>query len=376
MKLRVRGKAYNVKKPIVGRITFDDKCTSSDSILIGSVFSINRHLAVLQSSETPSVKNTKQKIVYNLPYVDHLQTDDIVSITSDGLVKTMIRAEANHSYLLVTERCNSNCLMCSQPPKDKDDIDYLFNVNTKVISLLPKDMKEIGITGGEPTLLGEKFYLMMKQIKTHLPDTAVHVLTNGRTFAWESTVLKLSEVRNSKAMYGIPLYSDIPKKHDYIVQAKDAFNQTIKGIYNLGKHNHRIEIRIVLHKLTTERLIKLSEYIYRNIPFVEQVCFMGLEFTGYTPFNSTKLWVDPYEYMDTLRESVLFLDRHNIKVKIYNLQLCLLPKELWSFSVKSISDWKNIYFKECQNCKALDQCGGLFESHMKKHSNHIKAIKK
>jgi hypothetical protein len=40
-------------------------------------------------------------------------------------------------------------------------------------------------------------------------------------------------------------------------------------------------------------LTRLAKYIYKNLPFVEHVTFMGLEFIGYTPHNIDKLWIDP-----------------------------------------------------------------------------------
>ena len=376
MKLRVKGRPYNIRKPLVGIVTTDLKSSDKKKILISNDFlNSNNFLAQLTTNDILLNKKTKKSIIYALPYLNHLKDGDIIAIGQDGNIKTMYRHGANINFLLVTERCNSNCLMCSQPPKNKDDISYLYNINKKVISLLPKNLPELGITGGEPTLLGKYFFNLLSQIKIDLPQTETHVLTNGRSFAWEEMAKKTYQTDNKKVMYGIPLYSDDFQTHDYIVQAKDAFSQTILGIYNLEKYKLRTEIRIVLHKLTIPRLIKLAKYIYMNLPFVEQVCFMGLEYTGYTPFNSKKLWIDPIEYMSQLNEAVQYLDSHKIKVNIYNLQLCILPKSLWKFSRKSISDWKNIYFDECKNCDELKNCGGLFTSHLKKHSEFIKSIK-
>ena len=175
-------------------------------------------------------------------------------------------------------------------------------------------------------------------------------------------------------MFGIPLYSDFYQDHDYIVQAKDAFHQTILGIHNLERYNQRVEIRIVLHKQSIPRLRKLSEYIYKNLPFVEHVAFMGLEFIGYTPYNIEKLWIDPYEYQYTLADSVEYLSSKGLNVSIYNTPLCLLPKTSWEFARKSISDWKNDYMEECMKCSVKEQCGGFFSWNLKKSSEYIKSI--
>ena len=57
--------------------------------------------------------------------------------------------------------------------------------------------------------------------------------------------------------------------------------------------------------------------------------------------------------------------------KIYNAQLCVLPREIREFAVCSISDWKDTYLPECVECDLRTQCGGLFAANQKYHSNYI-----
>ena len=59
---------------------------------------------------------------------------------------------------------------------------------------------------------------------------------------------------------------------------------------------------------------------------------------------------------------------------IYNHQLCLIPRAIWPWTVRSISDWKNEYHPECVNCSVKDGCGGSFFSAEYKVSENIKAI--
>jgi len=299
---------------------------------------------------------------------------DIVAIGDNGNIRTIYRVNSNQNSLLVTERCNSNCLMCSQPPKDKDDIEYLHNIHKQLIPLIPKNCIELGITGGEPTVLGQKLFELLEIIKSELPTTEIHMLTNGRSFSINALAEKLGRVNNPRLMLGIPLYSDYYQIHDYVVQAKNAFYQTMMGIYNLKRYNIRIEIRIVLHKITIPRLVKLAKYIYKNLAFVDHVAFMGLEITGFTLANLEDLWIEPKDYIPELQEAVEFLGKRGMNVSIYNTPLCILPREVWQYARKSISDWKNIYFDECSKCTMLDKCGGLFASAVKRHSEHIKAF--
>lgn len=368
--LKARGKAVNIDTPIV-RVISRIETTKEGPVAICND-SIESTSAILTSEKNPN-EGLNQPFIKALNRLDHLSIGDVVAMHPNGLVETLFRHDSPHNALFITDRCNSNCLMCSQPPKDRDDLDYLYNINLQLVPRLPKNMAELGITGGEPTLLGDRLYGLLGIIKETLPETEVHMLTNGRIFAWKEWSNRLAKVDLKRLMLGIPLYSDYPSHHDFVVQSKDAFSQTMLGLYNLARANQRIELRIVLHKETYQRLPQLSKFIFKNLPFVEHIAFMGLEYTGYTPFNDSLLWIDPSDYVGELSEAVEYLHDFGMNVSIYNLQHCLIPQHLWQFSRNSISDWKRTYLDECQSCSKLNECGGVFAT-SKKYSSKIKAI--
>jgi His-Xaa-Ser system radical SAM maturase HxsC len=159
-----------------------------------------------------------------------------------------------------------------------------------------------------------------------------------------------------------------------VVQSKGAFEETVRGIINLGEAGARVEIRVVVHKQTAPALPEIAEYIARNLPFVEQVALMGLEMIGFARANMADVWVDPAEYREELREAVALLSRRGVRTLIYNHQLCLIDRELWPFAVRSISDWKNEYHPECSDCSVRERCGGFFFSAKYRHSENIKAV--
>jgi His-Xaa-Ser system radical SAM maturase HxsC len=260
--------------------------------------------------------------------------------------------------------------MCSQPPRKIDDSSRV-NLLLKTIDLMDPNTKDLGITGGEPTLLGEGFLSLIRRSKEKVPDAALHVLTNGRLFTQRSFAGQLAQIRHPNLMLGIPLYSDLDFQHDYVVQAQGAFDETILGLYNLAEVSVPIEIRVVIHKQTYSRLARLAEYIVRNFPFVAHIALMGLENTGFTRPNIDKLWIDPVDYQRELKQAteILFLAGQN--VSIYNHQLCVLESSLWQFAVKSISDWKNIYLHQCAPCSLKNQCGGFFQTSLDHHSRAI-----
>ena len=132
----------------------------------------------------------------------------------------------------------------------------------------------------------------------------------------------------------------------------------------------------MLHKQTVGRLVQLSEFIARNLLFVDHVALMGLEITGFTRANLSQLWIDQLEYKDELSEAVHILEASGVKVSVYNHQLCLVNSDIRNAYRKSISDWKNEYLDECRICSRQDECGGLFSSAKQfKFSPHIKAFR-
>ncbi len=283
MLLKTKGIPIHINSPLVGRVTYGHSCNYEFLI---TDHPVNPGHQSFKGIITPaSIQNSLLNVptIHSVQEIAHLNEGDIIVMNTDGIVNTLYRVNSPHNFLLFTERCNSNCLMCSQPPKDRDDTTYLYELHTQTIPLIPKDCQELGITGGEPTLLGHRFYDILSKIQAYLPDTDVHCLTNGRSFAWKNMATRLGKMDFSRLMLGIPLYSDHAQQHNYIVQAKDAFEQTIRGLYHLAEQRVRVELRIVLHQQTIPRLYQLSKFIYKNLPFVEHVTFMGLENQGYTP---------------------------------------------------------------------------------------------
>jgi His-Xaa-Ser system radical SAM maturase HxsC len=248
------------------------------------------------------------------------------------------------------------------------------SLNMKVISLMDKNTEYLGLTGGEPTLLKDDLIKIIRECKHKLPKTTIALLTNGILLDDFDYIKELVSINHPNIIFQIPLYADNDTEHNNIMQS-NSFYRTIKGIHNLALFNQKIEIRTVVHALNYRRLAKLSEFIYRNFPFVYHIAFMGLELEEKAKENINLLWIDPYEYRDKLRQAIMTLHRAHLNVSIYNHQLCILPEELWKYSEKSISIWKNEYLNICSNCDVKDRCGGLFRSCMVKHSDHLQPVK-
>ncbi len=276
---------------------------------------------------------------------------------------------SNDNTLFTTSQCNNRCIMCCQPPLTADDIDELYHENIERVKNAPKELPMIGITGGEPTLLGDKLITLVALIRENLPETEIHILSNGRAFIDGEYTMRLAEVGGKKLVVGVPLHSDYYKDHDTIAGCKGAFNETMIGLFNLAACGICIELRIVMNALNYKRFVPMAQYIHRNLSFVGWIAFMGMEYTGYAVKHSKNIWIEPKIYIPELTSAVKYLSEWNYDVNIYNIPLCLLPKQYRKFAIKSISDWKNKYLEICEECSLKTDCCGLFSTSINPYEN-------
>lgn len=153
------------------------------------------------------------------------------------------------------------------------------------LPLVDKQTRSLGFTGGEPLLNWSDFLPILRDCRNLLPQTDIHVLSNGRAFASSEVVSAWAAVQHPRLTVGIPVYAAVDTIHDYVVQAKGAFDETVLGILKLKDKGQRVEIRVVLHAITAPRIVATSRWLARNLPFVDHVALMGLENTGFAVAN-------------------------------------------------------------------------------------------
>jgi His-Xaa-Ser system radical SAM maturase HxsC len=197
---------------------------------------------------------------------NYLSDGDVIRFfPQSSQFRTLYRRVSKHNSFLVTDRCNHHCLMCSQPPKDVDDRWILDELKVALL-LVAKDTVSVCFTGSEPLLDWRDFIEVLALCREELPDTAIHVLSNGRAFVRDEVVAAWAALRHPNLTVGIPIYSAVDHIHDYVVQAHGAFDETVLGILKLKDSGQRIEVRVVLHAITAPRIVETCEWraIYRS----------------------------------------------------------------------------------------------------------------
>jgi len=373
---QLKGIPVNLRGNIIGKITRDVTAKKEKNIILVAK-SVDRDTrgfrAILCEAKIDEikVKQIRTPMVHSVHNIEDLSEGDVVKVDMEsGDIIVVYEIKSIHNSIIASTVCNCRCIMC--PQALADDSPESLKSNLEIIQLIDKDTPAIGITGGEPTLLGDRLIRLLEECQKRLPKTQIQMLTNGILLSNLEYVKKIVRLRMNNLLFCIPLYADIDREHDFIMQRNRAFEDTILGLYNLAARKQLVEIRIVVMSLNYRRLVRIAEFIYRNLPFVIHVAFMGLEVEGQARKYIQRLWASPVEYAPFLREAVIHLSRRNIDVSIYNEQLCLMPREIWSFMRKSISEWKNTYLEKCRWCKVKNDCAGLFAHPTDEHKCLVK----
>lgn len=297
---------------------------------------------------------------------DYFDYGDVVVISGIGKVTKYFDGKIGSHTLVVTNQCNSNCIMCPYTSNfrrnaEKPDLNFL----KECVDYLPDSTCHIVITGGETTLIGVSFFELMNLIKSRFPSVSCLLLTNGRSFAVE-TMTDLA-VRNFPTMtqFAIPIHASTAEVHDRISQSPNSFDQTLAGIENLLKQGLKVEIRIVVFKQNINEMQEIADLITNQFPQVSVVNFMAAEMCGNAAVNSSDIWIDYNLAFKQCEKAIDILIECGIDVGIYNFPLCSVPSKYHGIYKKSISEYKIRYPEKCENCVKKGLCGGIFSSSIK-----------
>jgi His-Xaa-Ser system radical SAM maturase HxsC len=271
----------------------------------------------------------------------------------------LIRAKSDHNSLLVTERCDQLCLMCSQPPK-KTHVDR-FSVLTEAALLAPKNCV-IGITGGEPTLYKDQLLSMLERVLASRPDLKFQVLSNGQHFE----EMDIGRLRNSvfrRVQWGIPLYAGAAELHDEIVGKDGAFDRLQQSFAYLICAGASVELRTVLLSSNVDALSALARFVISRLRFINAWSIMQLENIGFARNRWSKLYVDHCRNFDPVGRALSIAILHGVNARLFNFARCTVPPEFREYALASISDWKRRYAEACATCSERSLCSGFFEWH-------------
>lgn len=332
----------------------------------GDVASIERlvragltDVAILTADDQLAISSSQPAVFVT---AGSIKREDVVAVDAAGSLQVLYRASDAHHTVFLTNRCNSYCLMCSQPPTRHDDA-WLIDEAKHIAMHIARSPSILGFTGGEPLLLGGRLREVLETFALYHPATQFDVLTNGRLLADRTLAQHLLSGLSIPVTWTVPLYGHTDFLHDYVVQSHGAFDQTIDGLLTLQSFGQPIQLRAVLIEPVLAALPELCRFVASNLPFVREMALMGCEPVGFALANRSACEIDIGDWQVQLADGVRILHRGGIMPVLMNLPLCALPRSLWRYAHRSISDWKQVYAPECTRCAVREDCCGLFAWH-------------
>lgn len=281
-----------------------------------------------------------------------------IMIMENGQKHLLFRIENRELTFFLTSKCNHRCIMCPQK-LDIDPVDNDLILQRVIDNLDYKMFDEICFTGGEP-LLKMNF---IEQVIQKAPERIfISILTNGSIMPSEPILKSL------RCKLCVPLYAPYDELHNKMT-GSSSFYKVIENLIKISKYETLIELRFVMTKLNYSCLEEYVRFVWRNLPFVQDVAFMGMELTAEAHKNKDELWINPEEYVEPLQKAVSYLDCCGVMTWIYNLPFCLFDPPYRRFLVKSISPWKIKYIPKCESCNMKADCGGMFFSAVNEFTN-------
>src|SRR5436190_2992522 len=192
-KLTFRGACRGLAARTLRRVTFTEVTASARSDYffvipensnLANEPDLTGYAAALVKSGADIAEDLSGPVVRYDEDLSFISSDSILAINPDGHSRILFRPESRNNTIFSTVECNSNCLMCSQPPILSND-KRMVDEHLRLIDLIKEAPDVMGITGGEPTLLGDGLVVILSRLKERFPNTIVHMLTNGRLYAYE-----------------------------------------------------------------------------------------------------------------------------------------------------------------------------------------------
>ena len=304
-----------------------------------------------------------------------LDNYDVVAVFPNGRVFQLYDDSTNNNVFFTSDKCNSNCIMC--PTGEFSRRNGEISSSERLIDLakhIPSDTDHITITGGEPFMMGKDIFPFFKFLKNKFLNTEFLLLTNGRALSIPSYCHFLQESIPNNILFGIPVHAASEKLHDYITQAPGSFRQTIYGINNLLALQMQVEIRIVISRINKDDIRNLANLIVREFSGVDHVCLMAMEMTGNAYHNREQVWIPYKQAFNSIKDAINTLIKYGIDVRLYNFPLCTVDSAYWTLCRKSITPSKIRYTENCNRCRMINACGGLFSGTFNLEMNELEPI--
>lgn len=276
------------------------------------------------------------------------------------------------SDFCVWNRCNNNCLMCTNPPEFKNKKESLLYSRQNLLSRVESwkeeglGMDNINLTGGEPTIHPD-FLFLLRKIRKILPKNKIIIVSNGRMFSYSEFAKDCLKTKN--LCLEIALHGPNAKLHDKVTCVKGSFDQTVKGLNNILKYRNssqELEIRIIITKLTYKNLGETVNFAKKRFPGVDRIILIFMEMEGMAKKNFKLVGLKYKEFKPYIDLKKIGEWRNGLKeIRLYHFPLCVLEPELWQYAWRTLRGEEVTFLPSCRQCRYRKYCLGIHKDYLK-----------
>ena len=272
--------------------------------------------------------------------------------------------------LAIYNKCNNRCLICTNPTDffSESNFSYYYQKNflERLKKINPKSLKEISLTGGEPTLHPD-FFGILDYIRNYFPKTHITLLTNGRSFYYRNFTKKLWRYKNISVE--VSLFGNNPATHDLITRTKGSFKQTVSGLENLlflrnSLKKQEVGVRIVICRSNLSAISKIIKFLKNNFITLNRVILIFMEYEGQAIVNRKKVAINYQDVAPVLKqikkEISLFPE-----FRLYHFPLCMIDSYFWPYVWRTLPDYETVFLPECERCQLKKYCLGFHKGYLK-----------
>lgn len=265
----------------------------------------------------------------------------------------------------IWNRCNNQCLMCSNPTDYALTGRYSFSALKARVDGIPAAEREIYLTGGEPSLHPQLFPLLSYIRETH-PRARILMDTNGRRFSYRGFAAGCAAFGNIE--FQVSLCGHNAAAHDAVTLTPGSFRQTLAGLKNLlalGPAGADVEARFVLSGLSIGDMGRVYGLARKKLKGIKALVFIFMEMEGRAGENLKTAGLTYTAALPLVVEFFAGVKSAPFELKLYHFPLCALPPELWRYAWRTLPKKELAFPKSCARCAVRRYCLGVHKDYLK-----------
>jgi len=276
--------------------------------------------------------------------------------------------------ICVWDKCNNNCLMCTNPdrpwPAWDGSFDYSYESLIKRIKKSEKEIKtydSIYLGGGEPTL-HPAFLKVLNFVSKNFPKQRIKLLTNGRKFLYRDFTKEVLSITNNLDIE-LSIYGPNKKAHEAVTRASNSFEQTMQGLKNLldyKKEDQLINVRFVITKLSYKSLEEFLKLMGERFSSTDRIMIIFWEVENQAVKNIKAVKVTYNQVSPYLGKLYPLLGNFK-EIRLYHFPLCALSEKFWPYVWRTLDKDEVIFNSSCAKCQYRKYCLGI----PKEYSKHM-----